>query len=74
MEISRFSNMECPRVHRVLDSAGPEKDSLSNALPDVAFPVGSLGRHPGWVISELNGWPALSPVNGFTCSLAATRT
>ena len=41
---------------------------------DVAFPFGPRGRHPGWVISELNGWPAFSPVNCFTCSLATTRT
>jgi len=27
--------------------------------PHVAFPLGSQGRHPEIVISELNGWPTL---------------
>ena len=27
-ELSRFSNIECPRMHRVSDSAGPDNDSL----------------------------------------------
>jgi len=73
-EISRFSNIECLRMHRVFDSAGPANGSLYNAVSSVAFPFGEQGQHPGWVISELNGWPAFSPVNCFTCRLTATRT
>ena len=57
--ISRFSYIECPRMLRVFDSAGPMGDSLYNATPRVAFPIVAQGRHPGTVISELNGWPTL---------------
>jgi len=44
---------------RVSDSAGPVGGSLDNAVHRVAFPTVQRGRHPGRVISELNGWPAL---------------
>jgi len=57
--ISRFSCIECPRMLRVSDSAGPVNDSLNNAAHCVAFPAVQRGRHPGGVISELNGWPTL---------------
>jgi hypothetical protein len=50
-------------MHVVPDSAGPVGDSLHNAAHCVAFPTVQRGRHPGRVISELNGWPTLSPVN-----------
>jgi hypothetical protein len=56
---SRFSHIECSRMHRVSDFAGPVFDSLRNAVHRVAFPTRSRSRHPGRVISELNGWPAL---------------
>lgn len=69
-EISRFSNIERPRMHRFLDSAGPVGDSLGNAEHRIALPFGPVGRHPGRVISELNSWPTLSPVNA---SRAASR-
>ena len=68
--ISRFSCIECPRMLRVYDSAGPISDSLNNATYRIAFPIALQGRHPGAVISELNGWPALPPVNA---SRAASR-
>ena len=55
---------------RVSDSAGPVNDSLNNAAHCVAFPIVAQSRHPGEVISELNGWPALPPVNA---SRAASR-
>jgi hypothetical protein len=58
-ELSRFSNIECPRMHRVSDSAGPGNDWLGNAVARSAFPTVVRGRRPGQVISELNGWPAL---------------
>ena len=32
-ELSRFSNIECPRMHRVSDSAGPDNDWLITPLP-----------------------------------------
>ena len=63
-EISRFSNIECPRMLRFYDSAGPVCDSLHlSSSYHIAFPISPQGRHPGWVISELNGWPTFSPVN-----------
>ena len=62
-ETSRFSCIECPRMLRVFDSAGPVLDSLDNVMHRVAFPTVVQGRRPRGVISELNGWPALSPVN-----------
>ncbi len=68
--ISRFSCIELPRMLRVSDSAGPVGDSLHNTAHSVAFPTVQRGRHPGKVISELNGWPTLSPVNA---SRAASR-
>jgi hypothetical protein len=55
---------------RVSDSARPGHDSLDNAVHRVAFPLVQRGRHPKEVISELNGWPALPPVNA---SRAASR-
>jgi len=61
--ISRFSCIECPRMLRVSDSAGPTCDSLSSVSCRVAFPHVVQGRHPKRVISKLNGWPALPPVN-----------
>ena len=44
---------------RVSDSAGPVGASLYTATHRVAFPLVAQGRHPGEVISELNGWPTL---------------
>jgi hypothetical protein len=58
VELSRFSNIECPRMHRFSDSAGPGNDWLVNAVAHGAFPFVVRGRRPGQVISELNGWPA----------------
>jgi len=58
-ELSRFSNIECPRMHRFFDSVGPGNDWLVNVATYGAFPRVVLGRRPGWVISELNSWPAL---------------
>jgi len=45
-------------MHRFSDSAGLGYDWLDNAVARGAFPFVGLGRRPGWVISELNGWPA----------------
>ena len=68
--ISRFSCIECPRMLRVSDSAGPVGDSLSIAAHRVAFPAVRRGWRPKRVISEPNGSPTLSPVNA---SRAASR-
>ena len=57
--ISRFSCIECPRMLRVSDSARPVSVSLYNDIHRVAFPIVGQSRHPGKVISELNGWPTL---------------
>ena len=58
-EISRFSSIECPRMHRFLDSAGSVGGKLIYAEHHIALPFGPVGRHPGRVISELNSWPTL---------------
>ena len=68
VEISRFSCIECPHMLRVSDSAGPTRDSLVCASCRIAFPHVVQGRHPKLVISELNGWPALPPVNASRAS------
>ena len=61
--ISRFSGMELSRMHRFSDSAG--RVSRLAITPRILLP--SLPFHevgvPEEVISELNGWPACSPVN-----------
>ena len=46
-ELSRFSNIECPRMHRVSDSAEPGNDWLVNAVAHGAFPFVVRGRRPG---------------------------
>jgi hypothetical protein len=72
VEISRFSSIERPRMLRVSDSAGPMQDWLIHALHRVAFPTKSRGRHPEWVISELNTWPAF-PLSTLRRPLAGSR-
>ena len=57
--LPRFSNIKCPRMLSVSDSAGPDNDWLINAVAPGAFTTVERGRHPGLVISELNGWPTL---------------
>jgi len=70
-EISRFSNIKCPRMLRVFDSVGSIYGSLRlSPLYRVAFPTEVRGRHPRRVISELDVWPAFPPVNA---SRAASR-
>ena len=73
-EISRFSSIERPRMHRVFDSVGPVHDSSFNVIHRFAFPSNQRGRHPR--IGDFGAqWLAYaSPVNYFTCTLAATRT
>ena len=71
--ISRFSCMELPRMRRVFDSAGPmSRLALS---PHIVLPslLVTRGRRPRGVISELNGWPACSPVNACSGPLRAHR-
>ena len=46
-ETSRFSNIECPHMLRVSDSAGSNCHSLNNVSVRVAFPIFGQGRHPG---------------------------
>jgi hypothetical protein len=68
-EVSRFSRMEFPRMLRVSDSAALSDDSRctpSHILPSPSpYRIGT----PDEVISELNGWPACTPVERFTCGL-----
>ena len=71
--ISRFSCMECPRMHRVSDSAGPVHGSLYNALHRVAFPAVQRGRHPGLGDFGAQWLACASPCQRFTCSLTVAR-
>ena len=60
--ISRFSCMERSRMRRVIDSAGRlTRLALSPRILLPSLPPYEVGA-PG-VITELNGWPACSPVN-----------
>ena len=45
LEISRFSSIEFPSMHRVSDSARFDSDSLFYVAPDIAFPFVVQGRH-----------------------------
>ena len=46
-EISRFSSIERPRMHRVSDSAGPKYVLPYSDISCVAFPTTIHSRHPG---------------------------
>jgi hypothetical protein len=46
-ELSRFSNIECSRMHRVSDSAEPGNNWLDNVVARSAFPFVVRGRRPG---------------------------
>ena len=71
--ISRFSCRERPRMHRVLDSAGPmTRLALTPPIVLPSLPGHEVGT-PKRVISELNTWPALSPVNAYRRSLRTDR-
>ena len=71
--ISRFSCMERPRMRRVSDSAGPmSRLALSPRIVLPSLPQYEVGT-PEWVISELNGWPACSPVNAYDVPLRPHR-
>jgi hypothetical protein len=62
--ISRFSCIEFPRMHRVFDSVGPDPRSRLARRP--VWPsrsIKTVGAPKSSVISELNGWPARTPVN-----------
>ena len=54
---------------RVLDSAASPDDSPKSVIWRVAFPMSGQGRHAGVVISEVNTWPACTPVFCFTRDL-----
>ena len=67
--ISRFPRKEFPRMHRVFDSAGLEHDSRIAPCPMLpSAPINSVGVPEG-LISELNGWPACTPVNASPVAL-----
>ena len=62
-EISRFSCMEHSRMRRVIDSpVGLTRLALSPRILLPSLPFHEVGVPEG-VITELNGWPAWSPVN-----------
>jgi len=48
---------------RVCDSAASDHASRARGTARMAFPLSGQGRHAEVMISELNGWPASSPVN-----------
>lgn len=70
-EISQFLFRELLRMLRVFDRVGPAEDS--RVAPSPVWPSTSLNSvgAPDCLISRLNGWPALSPVNA---SMAPSRT
>jgi len=71
--ISRFSCMELPRMRRVSDSAGPmSRLALTPRIVLPSLPPYEVGV-PKRVISELNGWPACSPVNAYGTPLRTHR-
>ena len=71
--ISRFSCMELPRMRRVSDSAGPmSRLALTPRIVSPSLPPYEVGAPEG-VISELNGWPACSPVNAYNVPLRTRR-
>jgi len=73
-EISRFSNIECPRMLRFFDSAGPIIGSLRLSPPSsCCLPHRSTRSAPRMGDFGALGWPAFSPVERFTCSLAVAR-
>jgi len=49
-------------MRRVSDSAASPADSPESASWRVAFPMSGQGRHAGVVISEVNTWPACTPI------------
>ena len=66
---SRFQRKEFPRLHRVFDSAGLEHDSRIAPCPMLpSAPINNVGVPEG-LISELNGWPACTPVNASPAAL-----
>ena len=67
--ISRFSCIEFPRMHRVFDSVGPDCHWRLARRP--VWPsrrVNTVGT-PERLITELNGWPARTPVNASPATL-----
>jgi len=67
--VSRFSRMEFPHMHRVFDSAVPTSGSRPIVARRMAFPTSEQGRHTELLISELNTWPACTPVNASPAAL-----
>jgi hypothetical protein len=67
-EISQFLFGELLRMLRVFDRVGLVEDSRE--APSPMWPSASLNSvgAPDCLISRLNGWPALSPVNASTAT------
>jgi len=60
-------------MRRVFDSAGPmSRLALSPRIVLPSLPGDEVGA-PDWVITELNGWPACSPVNAYDVPLRPRR-
>jgi len=60
-------------MRRVSDSAGPmSRLALAPRIVLPSLPQYEVGT-PEWVISELNGWPACSPVNAYDVPLRPRR-
>jgi len=71
-EVSRFSCMLFLGVPGVLDFAGPDVNSRSNAPRQCGLPADSKGSAPGSWYSELNSPAHRCLCLRFTCRLAAT--
>ena len=71
-ELSRFSNIECPRMHRVFDSAGPNSNLLLEQLFVVpSRKVDPVGAPDSSFRSSMAG--LRFPCQRFTCDLTTAR-
>jgi len=72
-EISRFSNIECPRMLRVSDSAGPVYVSLLFAVIPCCLPYRFTRSAPRTGDFGAQWLACVFPCQRFTCGLAAAR-
>ena len=72
-EISRFSNIEFPRMLRVFDSAEPVYGSLRNAITPCCLPHRFTRSAPRTGDFGAQWLACVSPCQRFTCCLAAAR-
>jgi hypothetical protein len=71
--ISRFSCIECPRMLRVSDSAGPVHNSLNNAATPSCLPHRCTRSAPRKGDFGAQWLACASPCQRFTCNLTVAR-